>query len=139
MLEIGKAGRGDVGYWLLAQARGRGYATRALRLLALWAISDVGVARAQLWVATDNIRSQRVAERAGFRREGVLRSYGRRPDGSRVDAAFYALIPADLVEERAPRATAARVRSMRMTDASDVAELCQELGYAVNAKEDEHG
>jgi RimJ/RimL family protein N-acetyltransferase len=38
-----------------------------------------------------------VAERAGFKREGVLRAYGE-VDGERVDAVFYSLLPSDVAE-----------------------------------------
>lgn len=54
------------------------------------------IARLELWTSLENIDSQRVAERSGFKREGVLRSYGVRDDGSRVDAVFFSLLPGDL-------------------------------------------
>jgi [ribosomal protein S5]-alanine N-acetyltransferase len=90
-------GRGifDIGYWLLPEARGHGFAARATRRIARWALTDLGAARVQLWTEPENRRSQRVAEIAGFQREGVLRAYGER-QGTRVDAVFYSLIPADL-------------------------------------------
>jgi RimJ/RimL family protein N-acetyltransferase len=59
---------GFVGYWLLPVARGRGYATAAVRLLSSWAIRELGVTRIRLTTAPDNERSHRVAERSGFRR-----------------------------------------------------------------------
>ena len=95
LVELREAGRADVGYWLLPEGRGRGRATRALRLVSRWALAQPGVARLQLWTVPENTASQRVAERAGFQREGVLRSY-RELDGSRVDAVFYSLVPSDL-------------------------------------------
>ncbi len=95
LIELRDAGRADVGYWLLAEARGRGRATAALRLLSRWALAQPGIARLQLWTVPENTASQRVAERAGFRREGVLRSYGE-VEGRRVDAVFYSLLPSDL-------------------------------------------
>jgi RimJ/RimL family protein N-acetyltransferase len=42
-----------------------------------------------------NLQSQRVAERAGFRREGILRAYGE-IDGRRVDYVSFSLVPSDL-------------------------------------------
>src|SRR5437763_1518523 len=66
-------GVGDVGYWLRREARGRGYTTRAVVLLARWAF-DLGCARLQIRADTENAASIGVAERAGFRREGVMRS-----------------------------------------------------------------
>jgi RimJ/RimL family protein N-acetyltransferase len=68
-------GRGEVGYWLAAPARGRGVMSRAVRLLAGWGFDTLGLRRIDLLTDVANEPSQRVAERAGFRREGVLRSY----------------------------------------------------------------
>jgi RimJ/RimL family protein N-acetyltransferase len=67
--------RGEVGYWLAAPARGRGHATRAVRLICAWGFDALRLERIDLMAATGNPASQRVAERAGFVREGVLRSY----------------------------------------------------------------
>ncbi|HEY6762209.1 MAG TPA: GNAT family N-acetyltransferase [Baekduia sp.] len=64
----------EVGYWVAPWGRGRGAATRAAGLLARWAIKDLDFARIRCHVDVDNVVSQRVAERAGFAREGVLRS-----------------------------------------------------------------
>lgn len=60
-----------VGYWVAAEARGRGVATRALRLVARWALEDLPLARLEVYVFVENERSQRVAARAGFTRDGV--------------------------------------------------------------------
>ena len=59
---------GFVGYWLLPAGRGRGLATSAVRLLSTWAVRELGVRNLRLVTAPDNERSQRVAERSGFRR-----------------------------------------------------------------------
>jgi RimJ/RimL family protein N-acetyltransferase len=67
--------RGEVGYWLAAPARGRGHATRAVRLICAWGFDALGLERIDLMAATGNPASQHVAERAGFTREAVLRSY----------------------------------------------------------------
>jgi RimJ/RimL family protein N-acetyltransferase len=67
--------RGEVGYWLAAQARGQGHATRAVRLICAWGLDALRLERIDLMAATGNPASQRVAERAGFTREAVLRSY----------------------------------------------------------------
>jgi RimJ/RimL family protein N-acetyltransferase len=67
--------RAEVGYWLAPEARGRGVATCALRLLARWALGPLGLARLDLFAEEENVASVRVAERAGFVREGLLRSY----------------------------------------------------------------
>ena len=94
------AGRVELGYWLLPEGRGRGRATRAVQLVSRWALSQPGVARLELATASENTASQRVAERSGFQREGVLRSYNL-VDGSREDAVFFSLLPGELEESRA--------------------------------------
>ena len=93
-----KAGRVELGYWLLPEGRGQGRATRALRLVSRWALSQPGVARLELATSPDNPASQRVAERSGFRREGVLRSY-HVVNGRREDAVFFSLLPGELGED----------------------------------------
>jgi RimJ/RimL family protein N-acetyltransferase len=87
--------RCEVGYWLASWARGRGAATSAVRLLAPWGLRELGLARVALHTTPDNEPSQRVAERAGFTREGVLRSFEER-DGRRLDVVVFSLLPADL-------------------------------------------
>lgn len=59
---------GFVGYWLLPAGRGRGLATSAVRLLSTWALRQLGLTTVRLVTSPDNERSQRVAERSGFRR-----------------------------------------------------------------------
>ena len=86
-------GVAEVGYWVRAEARGRGVATRATMLIARWAIDVCGMQRVQLRADAKNVASQRVAERAGFEREGVLRSvrYNSRQQ-RRVDFVMYSLL-----------------------------------------------
>lgn len=89
--------RPSVGYMTAPAARGRGLATRALTLVSRWAIAEHGVERLELTTHPENVASQRVAEKAGFVREGVLRDYlvsGR--DGRRRDSVVFSLLPRDL-------------------------------------------
>jgi len=84
-----------IGYWLAAQARGRGVATHTVRLLARWAFAELGLARLELTCGPDNEASQRVAERCGFTREGLLRSHV--PfKGTRRDSVIFSLLPGEL-------------------------------------------
>lgn len=53
---------GLVAYWLLPDGRGRGCATRALKLVSAWAFGSLGLARLELWVMPANKRSRAVAE-----------------------------------------------------------------------------
>jgi RimJ/RimL family protein N-acetyltransferase len=85
----------ELGYWLIERARGRRRASRAVALLARWALTNAGLARVQAHVEPDNVASQRVLESVGFRREGHLRSY-LVFDARRADALIYSLLPSDL-------------------------------------------
>jgi RimJ/RimL family protein N-acetyltransferase len=80
--------RAEVGYWLAREARGQGHATRAVRLICRWGFRSLGLERLDLMAATGNLASQRVAQRAGFTREAVLRSYQRGKDGFQDMVAF---------------------------------------------------
>jgi RimJ/RimL family protein N-acetyltransferase len=95
-MRINRMQTGHIGYWLAAEARGRGLTTAALRALSRWAIEELGLGRVELVTDPDNIASQRVAEKAGFRREGVLRSILVNRDGSRRDGVMFSLLPDEL-------------------------------------------
>jgi RimJ/RimL family protein N-acetyltransferase len=95
-------GVGEVGYWVKREARGRGVATRALALVSQWALGGKELVRFQLRADVENEASQRVAEKAGFVREGVLRS-SLELKGERRDVIMYSLVRADL--SGPPRAT----------------------------------
>lgn len=86
---------GEVGYWVAREARRRGVATRATRLLARWALLERGFARLQLVADPENTGSLRVAECAGFQREGVLRA-GLENKGRRTNCVMFSLLPGDL-------------------------------------------
>jgi RimJ/RimL family protein N-acetyltransferase len=77
------AGTAQVGYWVAAPARAAGVATRALRLTAAWALTDLGLHRLEAVVFTDNGRSGRVAERAGFVHQGAAPAPVEHPTGRR--------------------------------------------------------
>ena len=83
--------RGEVGYWLAREARGQGHVTRAVRRICRWGFETLGLERIELHAAVGNPPSQRVAERAGFTREAVLRSYQLGRDG-RQDIVVYGLL-----------------------------------------------
>jgi RimJ/RimL family protein N-acetyltransferase len=90
---------GAIGYWMVAEARGRGIGARATRMLAVWALSRLGLERLELLANPSNEASQRLAERAGFTREGTLRRYRRR-HGVREDLVMFSMLAEDLHEGR---------------------------------------
>jgi RimJ/RimL family protein N-acetyltransferase len=87
--------RGEIGYWIAPWSRGRGAATSGVRLLAAHAFEVAGLRRIEVIPYVDNPASQRVAEKAGCQREGVLRSYFF-ARGERHDCVMYSLLPGDL-------------------------------------------
>jgi len=90
-----RPGTVEIGYWLVERARGRRLASRAVALIARWALIDAGLARVEALVEPDNVASQRLLEGVGFRREGHLRSY-LVFETRRADAVIYSLLPGDL-------------------------------------------
>jgi RimJ/RimL family protein N-acetyltransferase len=86
--------QGEIGYVVAADARGRGVASRALRLIADWAIDELGLERVELHIDPENTASIRVAERCHFVREGVLRSVHFK-EAIRADTAIFSLLRAD--------------------------------------------
>jgi RimJ/RimL family protein N-acetyltransferase len=67
------------------EERGRGVASRALRLAAIWGLRELGLSRVVAEVAPDNVASIRAIEKAGFRREGL-----------RDDQVRFCLLPEDV-------------------------------------------
>jgi RimJ/RimL family protein N-acetyltransferase len=87
--------KAEIGYWTVAAERGRGIGARATRLLSEWALTTLGLERLELLANPQNEASLRLAERAGFTREGTLRLYRRR-HGEREDLVMYSLLAEDV-------------------------------------------
>jgi RimJ/RimL family protein N-acetyltransferase len=87
---------GHFGYWVAAEARGRGIATQALKALCRWGVDTLDLKRMELLTDPKNTASQRVAEKAGFQREGILRSSLEYRDGTRRDSVIFSLLPEEL-------------------------------------------
>ncbi|HET7357787.1 MAG TPA: GNAT family N-acetyltransferase [Nocardioidaceae bacterium] len=77
---------GQLSWTLYAGHRGRGYATRAVRLLVEYALTTLSLQRVEAHVDPDNVRSLRVATRAGLHREGVRRVVAGMADRSEATA-----------------------------------------------------
>ena len=83
---------GGIGYAAHPAFRGRGYPTRALRLVARWAFDAAHLARLELGAKTGNVASQRVAVNAGFEPDGVRAGRLRAPDGVFHDEVRFVLL-----------------------------------------------
>jgi RimJ/RimL family protein N-acetyltransferase len=84
----------ELGYVVAAHARGRGVASEALDRLTRWAFEERGIQRAYLLIDVDNPASKRVAERAGYSLEGVMRNTYLK-QGRRADSELWSRLPGD--------------------------------------------
>ena len=95
-LHAGEPWHWYIGYWMTPAYRGRGITSAAVREYSLWAFADYpSLVRLSLFTMPDNAASQRVAERAGFTREGLLRSWDDSA-GTPEDVVLYSLVRTDL-------------------------------------------
>jgi ribosomal-protein-serine acetyltransferase len=83
-----------IGYWLAREAEGHGLMTAAVAALVKHGFRDLGLNRLELRAGVRNRRSRAVAERLGFRHEGILRQAEKLPDRF-VDHAVYGLLAAE--------------------------------------------
>ncbi|MEU4602418.1 GNAT family protein [Kribbella sp. NPDC023972] len=92
-----------VAYWVSPAARGRRLAARALDAAARWAFATdgLGLHRLSLDHALVNEGSCRVATRAGFQLEGVMRDYYVETTGQRHHSHLHARLATDLVDQLA--------------------------------------
>ena len=93
-IRYGVAQTGQIGYWIGERYAGRGLMLEALRLLINYTFETLRLHRIEAACIPDNLRSLRLLEKAGFRREGLLRSY-LRINGVWQDHYLYALIAGD--------------------------------------------
>ena len=84
----------QVSYWTFPEHRGRGIATRALRLACAWAVGELGIERVEAFVEPDNEPSLGVVRGAGFVEEGLVRSR-ERLRGERRDMLLFSRLPSD--------------------------------------------
>jgi ribosomal-protein-alanine N-acetyltransferase len=81
----------EIGYDVVRKERGKGYGAEAVQLIVDYLFLSKNVARVQAFTDVRNKASQRVLEKAGFKREGTLREAGF-VRGHRADAYIYGVI-----------------------------------------------
>jgi len=81
----------NIGISLIPEARGRGFGSQAQRLLAEYLFASSTVNRVEAATDVDNLAEQRALEKAGFRRDGVLRGAQHRA-GAWRDLAMYSIL-----------------------------------------------
>jgi ribosomal-protein-serine acetyltransferase len=82
---------GEIGYWLADAEQGQGVMTACCRFVVRYGFDTLDLNRIQIAAATANVRSRRIAERLGFRFEGILRAR-EFLNGAYVDHAMYSLL-----------------------------------------------
>jgi len=85
----------NVGIGLLAKERGKGYGTRAQRLLVEYLFSHTQYYRIEAGTESTNIAEQRALEKVGFTREGVIRGASFRA-GKWRDMVSYSIVRTDV-------------------------------------------
>ena len=94
LFEIQHRSKAEIGYWLTERLWGKGLMTEALQAVVAFAFGPLGLHRIYATTHLDNKASQRVLERTGFKKEGVLRKHGRLK-GNWADAVMYGLLNID--------------------------------------------
>ncbi len=97
--------RDAIGYWVAPASRRQGVASRAVRLAVTWGFEHLAIERLALWTLPGNVASQGVAEKAGFRKEGLVRNWEADREDRPVDAVMFSMTPDDLAEMEAADAT----------------------------------
>ena len=78
----------EVGYMMHPSAQGKGFATEALQRIAKWGIAKYGIRKFIAYCDVENIGSQRVLQKNGFKQEGVLREHVQNGDRWVDDCVF---------------------------------------------------
>ncbi len=84
--------RFEIGYWCGSKYTGRGYITEACAALTHFAFETLGAARVDIRMDARNAASRAVAERLGYKLEGILRHDRRDHFGVLCDACVYACV-----------------------------------------------
>jgi ribosomal-protein-serine acetyltransferase len=85
----------NLGYWVRSSRHGKGFASRAAKLIIEFGINDLKLNRIEILAAVENIASRRTAEKAGGVEEGTLRHRIALPDKVH-DAVLFSIIPGDI-------------------------------------------
>ena len=96
-IRIGASRSGQIGYWMGEAHAGRGFMSRAVRLVLAEAFGPLRLERVEAACLPHNERSIRLLEAVGFFREGYLRGY-LEINGERRDHVLYAILRSDFME-----------------------------------------
>ena len=83
----------EVGYWCRTSFTGNGYITEAVKAITSLAFDALGARRVEIRCDPDNLKSAKVAERAGFTLEATLRNNELGTHGTVRDTLIFAMTP----------------------------------------------
>lgn len=118
----GTTGNAEVGYWLWQSARGRRVIAQVLPAVLDHGFDELGLTRIHAATDLDNIASQKILLRAGFRQWGADHQAYTNADGSVTDGAYFELLATErhrTVDERLPhpvRTDDVRLRPLQPSD-----------------------
>ncbi|MDE2629093.1 MAG: GNAT family N-acetyltransferase [Burkholderiales bacterium] len=95
--------RFEIGYWCRTSRQRCGFVTEAVRALTHTAFGQLQARRVEIRMDDTNERSGRVAQRAGYVLEGVLRNESLTPQGAPRDTRVYALVAVASADGRSRR------------------------------------
>lgn len=87
----------EIGYWCSPWARGQGVMTAAVRAISAWGFGSGLVDYIGWRAVVGNEGSRKVAEKAGFRIESVMRAEYLNHDGTRADSWYGSLLNGELI------------------------------------------
>jgi RimJ/RimL family protein N-acetyltransferase len=89
----------EIGYGLISNERGKGYGTEAVQIMVDYLFLSKDIVRIQAVTNVKNVPSQKVLEKVGFRREGIIRKSGF-VRGEWVDACLFSILREEWIEPR---------------------------------------
>jgi RimJ/RimL family protein N-acetyltransferase len=92
--------RFEIGYWCRTSLVDKGYIGEAVEAITRFAFENLHAAQVEIRTDIQNTRSLRVAERLGFRLEGIMRRDTRTPQGALRDTRLYSML--DIKDLKAP-------------------------------------
>lgn len=85
----------EIGYWCRSCYSGQGYITEAVKGITVFAFQFLDAKRVEIHCDEENIASRRVAEKVGYRLEGILRNFELNIDQKLRNTCIYSMIPED--------------------------------------------
>jgi RimJ/RimL family protein N-acetyltransferase len=81
----------EIGYWCRTSETGKGYVTEVVQALSKMVLETLNAARVEIRCDDLNVKSAAVAERCGYRLEGILKNNERNAKGELRSTRIYAL------------------------------------------------